>query len=171
MKIPEKVLEFIDSPIENIVKKEFSFKKSEDIDDVVRNVIEIIMPQIDEFYTKFDFEHRLPTIYKILVEPMKNGNFYSNNTNNPLNVELFMYENGLVASFCDGGKYFQRSEIKNHWESRKKHPEKFTPSIEGLGKGCGTRFAYDFMDLIFVDNQSNKLYTGVTTENRNFFLK
>jgi hypothetical protein len=169
MYIPNEVIKFINVPLENVVIKEFSFKKSKDIDDVVEMVMDVILPKINEFYEPIESRYRFQNIYKMLAEPMKNANFYSSNDSHPLNVNIFMYPTGFVSSLCDGGIYFTNSEVKKSWESRKNNFESFTPSIKGLGGGCGKMFIFELMDFIFVDNENNKLYTGITTKNKTFF--
>ncbi len=119
-----------------------------------RALIEQVMP----YYAKREMEAKTG-VYNFLVEPLKNANFHGPRNCN-IDFELIMTPLVLAASFCDGGDYFKRREVKKAWENRVKFPERHDAKVDGIGYDAGTDLIYSLADLIHVDKSKGALYIG-----------
>jgi hypothetical protein len=160
-------VKFEDLSLDEFMKKEFKFRKTDNVDEVRDNALGLYLEHLSPFFGK----HQLlinTGMFNFILEPMKNGNFYSK-SKTPLKVKLFLSPELLMASFCDGGEYFKREDVKEHWENKKIHSDKFIHSEKQIGFGFGTNIIYHSADLIYVDTSNNTLYLGVKTDNKTLF--
>ena len=98
--------------------QKYSYPRTKSVDDLRDIASDLLLKDIRPFYEPDQAEVN-SAIFNFLLEPLKNGNFYSENEAHPLEIELLLSPKGLVAGFCDGGSYFSRKEIKQYWESKK----------------------------------------------------
>jgi len=161
MNIPKNIRDFVgkESQIPFLHQK-YSYPRTKSVDDLRDIASDLLLKDIRPFYEPDQAEVN-SAIFNFLLEPLKNGNFYSENEAHPLEIELLLSPKGLVAGFCDGGSYFSRKEIKQYWESKKIHPEKTESEEPQIGYGIGTQFIYEMADLIHIDNLISKLFLGI----------
>jgi len=155
--------------------KKFPYMENcDDVRDIVSDVrTEFIMP----FYQKINIDVRTG-VYNILVEPLKNANFHGGNYKiHDVEFGLILTDKLLIASYFDGGDFFGREDIKNHFENRTRFEDKHIvpgheiPGKRQVGLGLGMTYIYDFADIIKVDINTKTMYLGLKTDNVLFFQK
>lgn len=151
---------------------------SEDVDNVKNVAVRLLFEIVKPFYDRIGYLVN-NAIYNFLAEPLKNANFYGNRENNLITFNLYLTPSALVASYDDGGDFFKREEIKRSWEERtfkKSYEGKSSENIRDMrvlkqvGFGAGLPLIFDTSDLIYVDNLSGRLYTGLRVINGKYRL-
>lgn len=171
MDIPISIKAFLkETNQENIFYGEYTFPKTKDINQLRSIARSLFIEKICQFYDSKNIDVN-SAIYNFLIEPLKNGNFYSDNKQSPLEIGLILSKNALVTSCIDGGSYFTREDIKTAWESKQVHPEKTQSEEKQIGYGLGKKIIYEMSDLILVETQLNKLFLGLSTKGKFFNLK
>jgi hypothetical protein len=157
--LPENVENFLGSLDDAIIENPIipSTCTLNDVRDVIKD---LLFDKIQPYYLSHDIE-ATTGIYNLLVEPLKNAVFYGGEN---VKMNLFLSPIALVSGYADGGDYFNRLEVKQHWEDRKIFPEKRSVSQKGIGYGVGTSTVYDLANLIHVDINTGTLYVGASVD-------
>lgn len=143
------------------------FKKKGTVEEIREIAVKAFFDAVIPYY---NFLHKEvnPGVWNLLVEPLKNANFYGSNGVDDIRFEIMLSKNGVVATYNDGGTYFRREEVKQCWENRTKHPEKHDRVDKQLGAGLGMTIIYSVADFIFIDTTKGTLYLGLSINNKLF---
>ena len=157
--IPEDVKIFLGSLDDSIIEEPIisSTCTLNDVRDIIKD---LLFDKIQPYYSSKNIQ-ATTGIYNLLVEPLKNAVFHGGEN---VKMNLFLSPIALVSGYADGGNYFNRLEVKQHWEDRKIFPEKHIVSHKSIGYGAGTPIVYDLANLIHVDIDTGTLYVGASID-------
>ncbi len=168
--LPKPVSDFLkvsDFSLEECLIDIKQFDKKFNWNDIRSHLVYSTMKKIRQYHGIDNSICDFPNHYTIPNEALKNAHYHGGNGKSiALEFGTFLTPVGITYSFCDGGLYFTKKDVKQHWEARKHHPEKHIINIRNVGFGVGTKTIYSICDLIFVDNERGMLFTGITRKNK-----
>jgi hypothetical protein len=162
--IPEEVLSFSNISLEECLYEEFRYGSTTNLKEIRKVAKELFYEKIVPYYSEININVN-NAVYNFILEPLKNANFHGESDTS---IKLLLSHAALIAGFSDGGIYFKRSVVKEHWEKRELFPEKHEVEEKQIGYSAGTSLIYSMSDLIHVDNDSGTLYIGLSTDGRYF---
>jgi len=163
MQLPKEVQKFLKTKDFHYHKETYTY--DEEFDDLDDKVSDLVLEIINPYYKKHKRGIPKNGLFNILLEPIKNSNFYTlRNTDNKATMELFLSPFSIIARCFDGGDYFKREDVKFAWENKLKHSEKQKVEKKGIGHGIGREYINEYCDLIYVDILKGHLYIGIDFE-------
>lgn len=167
--LPLPVFNFLGS-LEELLIEERRLTYTPEVRDLRKLTTELYLEKIKTYYAKRKII-ATTGIYNFLVEPLKNANFHGLTKSNQIIFRIYMTPGALVASYNDGGPYFTRRDVKEAYELNKEDPEKHLTINPEIGFGVGKTVREHLAQLVYVENKTGTLFTGISIETSILFDK
>lgn len=91
---------------------------------------------------------------ELLMNAAEHGNRWEEDKK--IQVSVWICEEGIAIGCRDEGDFFKQKEVKKKIEKRQR-----VHAVEKEGRGCGTRFMYEYMNEIFVDIETGTIFLAL----------